>query len=226
MNYEMMILNLISQSQRYAMARPVILGGVPSESGGAGGPPGGFVGYLTQKRVAYDTLEIASSGVPASGASLYDNLNHIRYRIEVLESGGVGGGGHEILNSGISFPQRSKLDFTDNIIVVDDLINDKTIVKATNYVMVTENLTSQVDWITDTFTISKPAKMIFAYVNWRQLDGSNAITNPSGLSVTLGFVPTMYDTVHVTYQVDEELVLKDDTGVMLVDGNGSTLFVA
>lgn len=82
-----MIIDLINQSQRQIMARPLILGAIASPSGGAGGPPGGFVGYLPQKRVGYDTDEIATMYIPESGASLYDNLNHIRYRLQTLESG-------------------------------------------------------------------------------------------------------------------------------------------
>jgi hypothetical protein len=68
------------------------LGGSASYSGGTGGPPGGFTGVLPQSRVAYDITEDATlftpgSGVSYSGASLLDNLNHIRYRLGVVEAG-------------------------------------------------------------------------------------------------------------------------------------------
>lgn len=122
-DYERMVLDLINISQRQTLAKALVLGGAPSVSGGAGGPPGGFVGYLPQKRVAYDMSEIASSGIPISGASLYDNLNHIRYRINVLESGY---GGHEIVSESGPLPQRRKLKFLGNVTVVDDYINNTT----------------------------------------------------------------------------------------------------
>ena len=90
----MTILDLINTASRYQAARPLNLGGVASASGGGGGPPGGFIGRLPQSRVAYDNLEIGTSFTPASGMSLFDNLNHIRGRIDVLEmsSGGAGTG--------------------------------------------------------------------------------------------------------------------------------------
>lgn len=71
---------------------PLNLGGTATSSGG---PPGGFIGYLPQSRVGYDTAEAAISGFSDSNpynssgilvnASLVDNLNHIRYRLGVVE---------------------------------------------------------------------------------------------------------------------------------------------
>lgn len=61
-------------------ASSINLGGVPGSGGGSGGPPGGFYGQLIQSQVAYDTTEAAVAGGPvASGWSLVDNLNHLRY---------------------------------------------------------------------------------------------------------------------------------------------------
>jgi hypothetical protein len=72
-------------------ASSINLGGVPGSGGGSGGPPGGFYGQLIQSQVAYDTTEASISGGPvASGWSLVDNLNHIRYQISTF-SGGTGG---------------------------------------------------------------------------------------------------------------------------------------
>ncbi len=85
---EYTVLDLIEASARYAKTRPLNLGGVSGQGGGIGLPPGGFIGQLPQTRVTYDTDEIASSGIPASGMSLLDNLNHIRYRLNTIESGG------------------------------------------------------------------------------------------------------------------------------------------
>ncbi len=80
------ILELMESTAKNIKAQPVNLGGVSGPAGGAGGPPGGFIGYIPQTRVAYDTDEIASSGVTSSG-TLLDNLNHIRNRIQILEAG-------------------------------------------------------------------------------------------------------------------------------------------
>lgn len=63
------------------------LGGVSGPAGGFGAPPGGFIGQLPQTRVSYDEDELASLSTPASGMSLLDNLNHIRYRLDLVESG-------------------------------------------------------------------------------------------------------------------------------------------
>ena len=71
--------------------QPLNLGGYHYSGGGLGGPPGGFIGFLPQTRVAYDVTEAAASGIADpisySGASLLDNLNHIRYRLGIVESG-------------------------------------------------------------------------------------------------------------------------------------------
>ena len=85
--YEYTILEAISNAVRTVKAAPLVLGGVTGSGGGIGGPIGGFVGFLPQTRVAYDLSEISSSGIPESGMSLLDNLNHIRYRLDVVGSG-------------------------------------------------------------------------------------------------------------------------------------------
>jgi hypothetical protein len=82
------ILELLESSARNVKAMPINLGGVSGSGGGAGIPPAGFVGQLVQTRVAYDADELATLYTPPSGMSLLDNLNHIRYRLQVLESGG------------------------------------------------------------------------------------------------------------------------------------------
>ena len=62
-----------------------VLGGSSGSAGGTGGPPGGFIGKLAQGYVCYDTTEAeAITGT----TSLVDNLNHIRYRINVMEETG------------------------------------------------------------------------------------------------------------------------------------------
>lgn len=86
--FEYTVLDLLESAVRTVKTTPLNLGGLAGGGGGVGGPPGGFIGWLPQTRVAYDTSEIAASGIPASGVSLLDNMNHIRYRLNILESGG------------------------------------------------------------------------------------------------------------------------------------------
>lgn len=95
--YDVIILDYFNRLERKFAVRPLNLGGVSSSGGGAGGPPGGFIGKLPQTRVTYDSDELASSGLPTvsgvptiTGATLLDNLNHIRYRIQTLETAGGG----------------------------------------------------------------------------------------------------------------------------------------
>ena len=92
--FEYNFFKYLKQVERNILLRPLNLGGVTSVSGGGGSPPGGFIGVLPQTRVAYDLSEDATDFTPMSGASLLDNLNHIRYRISNIEttiSGGMPG---------------------------------------------------------------------------------------------------------------------------------------
>jgi len=91
--FDYAILDAIQNAIKTVKASPLILGGVAGSGGGAGGPVGGVVGYLPQTRVSYDLSEIASSGIPESGMSLLDNLNHIRYRLQAVEASGAFGSG-------------------------------------------------------------------------------------------------------------------------------------
>jgi hypothetical protein len=80
------IIDLLESTAKNLKATPLNLGGIHGAGGGRGGPPGGFIGWLPQTRVAYDEDELESPFTSASG-SLLDNLNHIRYRLGTLESG-------------------------------------------------------------------------------------------------------------------------------------------
>lgn len=124
----------LDEVKRTLLLSPTILGGFSSGSGGSGGPPGGFQGFLPQTRVAYDTTEAEiqgfispnpynPSGVLVSG-SLLDNLNHIRYRISVVEAAaGISGGGSvagniEIKNDGSVVDSTvTVLNFSDDFVV-------------------------------------------------------------------------------------------------------------
>lgn len=92
-NFENQLFEYLSSMQSWNIARPVNLGGWGGPGGGSGGPPGGFIGQLPQYRVTYDTTELGTMYTPVSGFSLVDNLNHIRYRIGILETASGGGGG-------------------------------------------------------------------------------------------------------------------------------------
>ena len=56
--------------KRQLKAQPLNLGAVVT---GSGAPPGGFIGYLPQERVAHDTEEAEVYAVVGSG-NLKDNL--------------------------------------------------------------------------------------------------------------------------------------------------------
>ncbi len=88
------LVDAIVRQQRQAMStsqllsqqrRRIVLGGSSGSAGGSGGPPGGFVGKLTQSNICYDTTEAETL---SGSSSLVDNLNHIRYRIYVMEETG------------------------------------------------------------------------------------------------------------------------------------------
>jgi|SRR5688572_8642752 len=85
---EHVVLEMIDSAFRTVKTVPLNLGGLGGAGGGIGQPPGGYIGQLPQIRVAYDETEAETLFTPASGMSLVDNLNHIRYRINELEEGG------------------------------------------------------------------------------------------------------------------------------------------
>lgn len=114
---------------RNLRAQPLNLGGIIASGGGGGGPPGGFIGMLPQTRVAYDLTEAEISGFVSpypydvSGvlisASLLDNLNHIRYRISVLEPGGEDAGVDIYNNDILVATGVTIIDFHGAVSVVD-----------------------------------------------------------------------------------------------------------
>lgn len=93
--FDIAVLELVENAANSVRVKPMNLGAVGGQNGGAGGPPGGFIGWLPQSRVAYDESELATyatnpSGFnPPSGWSLLDNLNHIRARLHTVETSGI-----------------------------------------------------------------------------------------------------------------------------------------
>ncbi len=85
--YHQSLLETMSDIGRHQkwFTSPLNLGGVPGPSGGEGIPIGGLIGQLIQSKVAYDTTEAEILNPPASGLSLVDNLNTMRFRLLFLE---------------------------------------------------------------------------------------------------------------------------------------------
>ena len=126
--YEATIIEMINSAMRQQRVQPLYLGGVSASGGGAGGPPGGFIGMLPQTAITYDYSEEASDTIPESG-TLLDNLNHIRYLINNISGGG---GGHTIEEEGSPLTQRTKLNFVGTIVTVtDDPGDNATVVTLT-----------------------------------------------------------------------------------------------
>jgi len=67
----------------FSQGNKLALNGVAGSGGGTGSPIGGIVGQLAQRYITYDTSEAATL---SGETSLVDNLNHMRYRLHVLES--------------------------------------------------------------------------------------------------------------------------------------------
>lgn len=93
LNLEQFIEDKIRSAFNQIKVTPLNLGGISWSGGGIGQPPGGYLGVLPQTKVAFDFTEDETMDIPASGASLLDNLNRIRYRLKQLEISGGGGGG-------------------------------------------------------------------------------------------------------------------------------------
>jgi len=111
MTYERQFFQYLDNLKRRIYAQPMNLGGVASSGGGVGGPPGGFLGYLPQTRITYDKLESATHKTVSSGPSLWDNLNHIRKRIETVEASGVFYNGFSI--------EKDDIEIADEVIIIN-----------------------------------------------------------------------------------------------------------
>jgi hypothetical protein len=129
-NFEQNFFNYFNILKRQILTQPLVLGGYTGSGGGAGGPPGGFLGYLPQYRVTYDLSELESDFSPTISGSLLDNLNRIRYRVHVLEESGPGGGGGSISlyqNDVMVASGVTKLNFEGSVTVIDEGSNKTTV---------------------------------------------------------------------------------------------------
>jgi len=96
-DYHRQVIETIKDLSRFNKwwSAPINLGGVPGPGGGSGIPIGGIFGQLIQTKVAYDTSELAYSGILTNvpSGSLVDNLAHMRFtdsglaaRVTILEA--------------------------------------------------------------------------------------------------------------------------------------------
>ena len=187
-------------------AQPLNLGGIAASGGGAGGPAGGFIGYLPQPRVAYDLSELETLDVPASGASLLDNLNHIRYRIANVEA--VASGILEIDNDRVPIATAvTVVNFSDdfNVTAVN---NNNVIVSLVPGSGVTlsgyynDNLSSQADGVNTTFNTTNNFTPTSLQLYWNGVRQTDSVTILDSNSFSVGFIPYSGDTVLADYEVE------------------------
>lgn len=124
MTFENELFSLLSNVKQIVKTQPLCLGGYSGENGGGGGPPAGFIGQLPQNRITYDTTEAAISGT-STAPSLVDNLNHIRYRIKLLEDSGAGG--LTIKDSGETIASSVEILNFQNLTITNDGGNQVTV---------------------------------------------------------------------------------------------------
>lgn len=192
-SYESTIFEYIEMIKMQIRALPLNLGGVSTTSGVVStGPPGGYIGYIPQYRVAYDTIEAETDATSISGVSLVDNLNHIRYRIQNLEAGGVSGGSITVIDS------NTLETYTDvSIVEFDGAITSEPI---TNGVKITVAVSGGGDM----------TKAVYDTDNDGIVDSAEAVpwTGISGKPST--FAPSAHNTSHQAGGSD--IIKLDDLG--------------
>ena len=126
-SFESAIFSYINNVKQFVRSLPLNLGGITASGGGAGGPPGGYIGYLPQTRVAYDLTEAETLATAASG-SLLDNLNHIRYRINEIETV-TSGSSVDVYEGGILISENVSLIDFYNADVVETNPGEITVIR-------------------------------------------------------------------------------------------------
>jgi hypothetical protein len=208
--FENQIFDYLNSLKNYMRIQPLNLGGASGGDGGWGGPPGGFIGYLPQSRVAYDETEAATLATTVSG-TLVDNLNHIRYRIGVLETTSGGGGSPlSVYDEGVLVASGvTIIDFAGSNVLATAITPTQVLVTITggggagDHVHIYgEDLTSQVSG-GDVFITSNTFKSdtLRAYLNGiRQRDAY--VTERPGLDgFILSFTPVTNDELFVDYDI-------------------------
>lgn len=220
--YEATIINLMDDATRRITTRALILGGIQGSGGGIGGPPGGFVGYLPQTRIAYDLSELASSGTATSG-SLLDNLNHIRYRIEQLEtvSGVTVVNFLDLTDSPDSYVGQAGKSVVVN--ATEDGLEFTTISGGTTIsgYNLYEDLDSQVNGITDHFDLAgvvATSGFIQVFYNGIAQDDDVVTVDVDGTGFTLDFVPANGDNLAAEYNSSNTPV-GESSGTELTNSN-------
>lgn len=213
--YEETLLSYFENLRRQIKLTPLNLGGVTSSGGGAGAPPGGYVGYLPQTRVAYDTSEFSSNSTPTSGRSILDNLNHIRYRLTNLEataSGLIVEDDGVVIASGVTV-----MNFQGNADVTyagANTVNINVTVSGRGAIITSgvynQDLSGQIGASQTHFTV---ANTIFddsleVFRNGLRQRGSDITLDSDKLGFTTSFTVTSGDTLFVDFEtIDDSLGL-------------------
>lgn len=198
--FELQLFEYLNNLKTRINVQPLVLGGFAASGGGNGGPPGGFVGQLPQRYVTYDKSELSKSGIAASGSSIIDNLNHIRYRLTSLENNGIPGA-FEVYQDGILVASGiTILDFYGQINTISETSSGIASIPVHSHI-VGEDLTSQVDGVVSGFTTQNVfvASSLGVYYNGLR-EYENNIFPYSGLKgFNLNYVPSGTDKVVVDY---------------------------
>jgi len=187
------IIDYINNSVRNSSMKPFNLGGITGSGGGTGTPPGGYVGYLPQTRVAYDLSEEETLDIPVSGVSLLDNLNHIRYRVNVLEESNTRIRTYTwVLNNpivgGIPGPRMAELHTVtrvDGFVTMDTSVDFNIEERYPPASGGTDIFSSEVNVVTSGGYSTDVSNSILAEGTWLWLDISNVTGTPGRLAVTL-----------------------------------------
>ena len=210
MRFESVIYEMFSNVMRLVKAQPINLGGYASAGGGDGGPPGGFIGYLPQTRVAYDLTEASSLDTPASGMSLLDNLNHMRYRMDTIEASGNAGirvkQDDSLIASGVQtldFQNFFEVSIDSPTEVAISLLSSGVASDVTYSGVFGEDLTSYIDGGTDHFDLVNTAysDTLEVYLNGVRQSASEYTVDGDNQGFTTSFTPLVGDTLFVDYVV-------------------------
>jgi hypothetical protein len=192
--YELNFLSYIESAVRTMKAQPFLLGN----------RPGGFIGKLAQTRVLYDSVEAETDDVLASGSSLVNNLNRIRYRLGVLESGGTGSGVADFL--ALTDTPDTYSGFAGQVVIVKDTEDGLEFdtysagganIDLSNVVRVENDLVPG-----DLYSLGYPGEQWNSlFTNNVQLQAVTSMTNPSASGLKLAA------------KTDNELYMRDKTGV-------------